>query len=143
MRYPSPHHTFQDLLRFALISKMTKNSGKTPEFRGSVENFTACTRAISNALLIESRSSILPTTNSEILQNMKHISHVLHCTMAYLRFTPWYLGDSRLIPGMADFSQGYFLQSVSRVKKKSQCLQTYPKLVLKCNPKHKLFPSKN
>ena len=40
------------------------------------------------------------------------------------------LGDSQLIPGMADFSQGGFQQSVRRVKKKSQWLQIYPNIIL-------------
>ncbi len=44
-----------------------------------------------------------------------------------------HLGHCQLIPGMADFSQGFWVQSVGRVKKKKKkrpWLQIYPKIIL-------------
>ncbi len=52
------------------------------------------------------------------------------------------LGDSRLIPWMAGFSQGVFLQSVGGVKKKKELLVTnIPKITLELWHKHNYYGS--
>ncbi len=65
-------------------------------------------------------------------------SYVLHSIYFLLGCdSRYYLGHSQLIPGMADFSQGVFQQSVGRVKKKkkSQWLQMYPKIIIEMHHK--------